>query len=219
MKIDFNTNKDQLFTSVFKKISKADTRVVVNYGSAASSKSVSQHQLELINLLDANYDILFIRKYSTDIYDSCYSLLKQIASDWRITDLFTWTYSNAKRQILNNRTGHRILFKGIDDPEKLKSIVGIKRIIWEESSQGEFDDFLELMRRARGMQGIQIFLLLNPISENHWIKTRIIDSGSYDDILTVVHSTYLDNQFLTDEDKRELERLKDIDENHYRIYA
>ncbi len=219
MTIDFDKNKEDLFTVVFKKLIKADTRLVVNYGSAASSKSVSQHQLELIHLLDAKADTLFIRKYSTDIYDSCYTLLKQIASDWNIAHLFTWTYSNAKRQITNKATGHRILFKGIDDPEKLKSIVGIKRIIWEESSQGTFADFLELMRRVRGMEGIQIFLLLNPISENHWIKTRIIDSGNYDDILTIIHSTYKDNQFLLAEDIKELERLKTISENDYRIYA
>lgn len=217
--INFNKNKEDLFTPVYKRLVKAKTRIVINYGSAASSKSFSQHQLELINLLDTKSDTLFIRKYSTDIYDSCYTLLKNIAQEWGITDLFHWTFSNAKRQILNTTTGHRILFKGIDDPEKLKSIVGIRRIIWEEASQGTFEDFLELMRRVRGMQGIQIFLLLNPISENHWIKTRIIDSGAYDDILTVIHSTYKDNQFLTKEDVRELERLKEIDENHYRIYA
>jgi len=217
--IDFKTHQDKLFTNVFKKIQKANTRIVVSYGGAGSSKSVSQHQLELINLLTADYDILFIRKYSTDIHDSCYTLLKKIAQDWGITHLFTWTFSNAKRQILNTRTGHRILFKGIDDAEKLKSIVGIKRIVFEEASQGIFPDFLELMRRMRGMPDIQLILILNPISENHWIKTKIIDSGAYEDVLTIIKSTYRDNQFLLPEDIKELERLKDIDENQYRIYV
>lgn len=219
MTIDFDKNKEKLFTNVYKRLSQSTTRLTVSYGGAGSSKSYSQHQLELINLLDADYDILFIRKHATDIHDSCYTLLKTIAKDWEISHLFTWAFSNAKRQITNKRTGHRILFKGIDDPEKLKSIVGIKRIIFEEASQGGFDDFLELMRRARGIKGIQLFLLLNPISENHWIKTKVIDNEAYQEILTVIKSTYHNNQFLLLEDIAELERLKQIDENHYRIYV
>ena len=33
------------------------------------------------------------------------------------------------------------------------------------------------------------------------------------------HSTYLDNHFLDDEYKKELERLKDVDEYYYKVYA
>jgi phage terminase large subunit len=207
------------FTNVYWKIQEANTRFVVSRGGAGSSKSVSQHQTELINLLDADYDILFVRKHATDIKDSCFKLLKTIAVEWGIYHLFKWNYSNAQREIINLTTGHQILFRGIDDPEKVKSIVGIKRVVVEEASELTFSDFLELNRRARGMEGIQFTFILNPVSENHWIKRKLIDSGNYSEKLTEIVSTYHDNPFMTVDDCDELERLKLIDENEYRIYV
>ena len=89
----------ELYTNVFWKLQDAKKRFVVSYGGAGSSKSVSQHQNELINLLTADYDILFIRKNASDIRDSCYALLKQIAIDWGIFHLFKWRYSSAVREL------------------------------------------------------------------------------------------------------------------------
>lgn len=217
--INIDLTDPALFTGVFWKIQQCKKRFIVNYGGAGSSKSVSQHQNELINLLDADYDILFIRKSASDIKDSSFALLKNLAREWGIYHLFKWRYSNAVREIENKVTGHRILFRGIDDPEKVKSIVGIKRIIYEEASQGHFEDFLELNRRARGVEDIQLIFILNPVSENHWIKTQLIDNPAYSDRTDVIISTYKDNQFMTKDDIRELEALKDIDENEYRIYV
>lgn len=220
MRLDFKTNADKLFTPLFFKIRKAVTRYLVNFGGAGSGKSFAQHQSELLNLLNNEKgDILFMRKHATDIHDSCYTLLKNIAAQWNITDLFEWTYSNAKRQITCKHNGKRILFKGIDDPEKLKSIVGIRRIIIEEASQLEPEDFLELNRRARGFANIQIVMLLNPISQKHWIKKTFLDSEVYKEETTILHTTYLDNKFLFEADRKALNDLKEINYNHYRIYA
>lgn len=221
MHYDFRTNANKLFNPLFYKLKKANTRILINYGGAGSGKSVAQHQLELLLQLDGscNFDTLFIRKYSTDLHDSCYKLLENLAKQYQCKDEFSWTFSNAKRQIENKSTGHRILFKGIDDSEKLKSIVGIKRIVIEEASQLDFEDFLEINRRARGMEGIQIILLLNPINQNHWIKTKLLEGEGYKDRVTLFHTTHWDNKFLTEEDHQELENLKHVDENHYRVYA
>jgi phage terminase large subunit len=217
MQVDFND--PSMFTNVFWKIQDCHKRFVVSYGGAGSSKSYSHHQHELMNLLDADYDILVLRKHGSDIYDSCYALFQNIAESWNIKHLFKWNFSNSKREIFNIATGHRIIFRGIDDPEKVKSIVGIKRVLYEEVSQGTFDDFLELNRRARGIEGLQFTFLLNPVSENHWVKRQLIDSGKYTDKLDVIVSTYHDNPFMTDDDIDELERLKTIDENQYRVYV
>lgn len=219
IRIDFRENQKRLFNPLFYKLQDCTTRYVINYGGSGSGKSVSQHQLELMNLLDnPEHDTLFIRKYGTDIYDSCYMLLENIAKDWGVYNIFTWTYSNGKRQI-RHPNGKRIIFKGIDDSEKIKSITGIKRIVIEEASQLERKDFLELIRRARGIKGIQIILLFNPIDENHWIKKLFFDEDTYKDKTTVFHTTYLDNKFLTEEDKEVLESLKSVSLYDYEVYA
>lgn len=220
MTIDFAANKKKLFNKSFYEIRKAKTRYVVVYGSAASGKSVSAHQSEIINLLNADYDILFVRKFAADLKDSCYSLLQQQAKRFGIYDLFNWRFSNALREVENKITGHKILLKGIDDPDKLKSIVGIKRVVIEEADKLNFEDFLELDRRARGMEGIQIIVIYNPISEKHWIKTTLRNPEHvYYPDTTILKYTYHDNKFVTEQDKKTLENLRLISENHYRIYA
>lgn len=218
-KIDLKTNKKRLFNSLFYKLQKANTRFVVNYGGAASGKSVAQHQLELLSLPSANYNTLFIRKYAADIYDSCYELLKDLALKYQMYDLFDWAYGGQKRQIMYPKTQHRIVFRGLDDPEKIKSIVGIKRIIVEEANQLEWEDFLELNRRARGYKDVQIVLLLNPISKRHWIKTKLVDGNAFEGQVTVIKTTVDDNRFATEEDVKALDILKALgEENQWRIY-
>lgn len=220
MLIDFTKNSDKLFNNSFFEIRKVKTRFLVVYGGSGSGKSVSVHQNALIDILNANYDTLIIRKHAASLYDSCWKLCENIAESFSIKACFRWAYSNQKRELLNTKTGKRITFKGIDDPEKIKSIAGIKKIIIEEANQLTVEDFLELNRRVRGIEGIQIILILNPVSENHWIKKMFVDEdGAYHNDTTVLKFNYQDNKYLTESDIKELERLKLINENHYRIYV
>jgi phage terminase large subunit len=110
-----------------------------------------------------------------------------------------------------------MLFRGIDNPEKLKSIEGISRIWIEEASELDRDDFLELNRRARGKGKIQITLTFNPIIETHWIKQHFFDQKI--DNVTIIKSTYKDNPYLDDEYRSQIEEIKLYDENQYRVYA
>jgi phage terminase large subunit len=58
-------------------------------------------------------------------------------------------------------------------------------------------------------------LSFNPINIQHWIKKHFIDSK----LATVCFSTYKDNKFLTDDDRKALEDLKFIDEYTYEVYC
>jgi phage terminase large subunit len=226
-KIDFSVNQDELFTQVFWKIQEATKRYVIVYGGAASSKSYSVHQSELIKIMQKGEgDTLFIRKNAADIRESCFKLLQTLISNYGVGNYFRQLFGNDQRKIIYSPTGRAILFKGIDDSEKLKSIVGIKRIIIEEANQLDFEDFLELDRRARGYEDIQIIFILNPISENHWIKKNFCEPGAaYFENSEVLKFTYHDNvngkgeSMLRQADIDALERLKAVSENHYKIYA
>jgi len=218
--IDFATYADKLFSKVFYQVRKVKSRIVVIYGGAGSSKSYSVHQNELINLMSSNYDTLILRKTGSDLRDSSYKLFEQLINSMGLRHLFTSTFYSDNRRITYIPTGKSLIFKGVDDSEKLKSIVGIQRIVMEEASQFDFEDFLEINRRARGVDNIQITLILNPVSEKHWIKRKLCDEGSpYKDDTTVLRFTYSDNKFLTAQDIAELERLKFVNENQYRIYV
>ena len=195
-------------------------RYVINYGGSASGKSYAQHQLELINLLmNPKGDTMVARKHGTTIKDSCYKLFNTIAYDWGIHELFTWKYYQDERRIICNHNQRQIAFKGLDDVEKIKSISGMQRLVVEEANQMRRDDFTELQRRFRGIEDIQMFFLLNPVSEEHWIKTDIIDGGIFKEDLAIFKTTFNNNKFLTEADKRYFEQLKELDPEQYNIYA
>lgn len=219
--IDFRTHADRLFSSVFYKVREAKARFVVVFGSSNSSKSYSVHQSELLNIMQKGKgDTMILRKHGVDIRESSFKLLMTLISDWGISRYFKTYYSNENRRIVYVPTGRSIIFKGLDDSERIKSITGIKRVVMEEASEFQFDDFTELTRRARGYDDIQFILILNPISEAHWIKKQLCEpAGAYYSRTETLKFTYKDNKFAKPEDIDALEMLKNVSENQYKIYA
>jgi phage terminase large subunit len=77
-------------------------------------------------------------------------------------------------------------------------------------------DINQLKVRLRGGKSKkQMVLSFNPINIQHWIKRHFIDSG----LATVCFSTYKDNKFLTEDDRKALEDLRLVDEYTWRVYA
>jgi hypothetical protein len=89
----------------------------------------------------------------------------------------------------------------------------------EECSEMDENDVAELNRRLRGETKYykQIIITFNPISHLHWLKARFFDNPASK--ATIFKTTYLDNTFIDDEYKKELEDIKNYDEQQYRIYA
>jgi len=112
-----------------------------------------------------------------------------------------------------------LMFFGLDDIEKLKSIQGITGIWCEEASEMDKGDILELNRRLRGITPYykQFILTFNPISHLHWLKEHFFDNPQ--NKASIYKTTYLDNRFIDEEYKQELEDIKHYDEQQYRIYA
>ena len=214
--IDFNTHKDDIFNNLIYDLQDAKTRFVINYGGAGSSKSYTQTQHELINCLSRKERILVIRKVSTTLKDSVISLFNSIAETWDIKELYTENKSDRHFNFVN---GSEILFKGLDDPEKIKSVAGITRVWIEEASELTTDDFKQLNLRLRGRNDLQMTLTFNPISDMHWIKSHFFDNPVMSEKTTIIKTTYKDNKFIDQAYKDELESYKDIDENYYNIYA
>ena len=111
-------------------------------------------------------------------------------------------------------------FAGLDDVEKIKSITfsgGELTDIWvEEATETREADINQLKVRLRGGKSKkQMVLSFNPVNIQHWIKRHFIDSG----LATVCFSTYRDNKFLTEDDRKALEDLKNTDEYVYNVYC
>ena len=132
------------------------------------------------------------------------------------------TYSSP---IIYEPTGQRILFMGLDDPMKVKSIklpFGYVGITWfEELDQFAGENELRTVTQStmRGGEKFWDFRTFNPpISKNNWANEYTDDCETFrqDDTL-VVRNTYLDvpEEWLGQQFIDEANRLKEINERAY----
>lgn len=156
------------FTSVFSELRDRTERFLINYGGTGSSKSFSAAQNEVLKTYRyANIKTLVIRKVGTTLRDSVIPSFRSRISELGLDARFKYHKTD---RVLKCDNGSEIIFRGLDDPDKLKSFEGLQRILVEEAAELDFEDFLELNRRARGRENIQITLCFNPIHEEHWLK-------------------------------------------------
>jgi phage terminase large subunit len=126
--------------------------------------------------------------------------------------------------------GRQIFFKGLDDPEKIKSIKPkkgpISDIIVEEATECTYKAVKQLLKRQRGKSTVpkRLTMLFNPILKDHWIyKEYFLDNWEDDkqyvetSRLSILHTTYKDNKFLSEEDINDLEN--ESDRYYYEVYT
>lgn len=202
------------YTPVFEWLQETKARINFLKGGANSSKSYSIAQHLLFNKFYKEKDIriLILRKTTPALRNSCYLLIKDLIGKYNLpqkhnrADL-TYEYKN-----------NLILFKGLDDPEKIKS--SEFNYIWpEEATELTFEDYVQLnLRMRRATTGInQMYLSFNPVDALHWIKREVEDKPS--DKIAMHHSTYKDNPYASETDIEIIEDLINKDENFYKVYA
>lgn len=174
-------------------------------------------------LSEPGHNYLVVRKVDKTNRVSTFALTKQIIYAWELGPLFRINQNDMMITCLAN--GNQMIFKGLDDREKLKSITferGILTDIWiEEATELSVEDFKQLQLRLRGQAAVpkQITLSFNPISALHWAKEFFFDVPLPADRCTVLKTTYLDNEFLENADREAIEELKHQDLTYYKIYG
>ena len=106
--------------------------------------------------------------------------------------------------------GNLVEFTSLDQSQKIR---GRKRdlLFINEGNELYWEDWQQLIFRTQE----RIILDFNPSDEYHWIYDNVItreDCAFY-------KTTYLDNPFLEDVIKEEIERLKETDDQYWQIYG
>lgn len=195
-------------------------RYEIPWGGAGSGKSHIVARKILYRLLKESHvkhNFLVIRKVDRTIKRSVFALVKNIISIWGLIDEFDINLTD--KTMVYKPTGSQIMFSGLDDVEKLKSIEGVTSIWCEEATELNQEDFEQLDLRLRGNTGAlkQITLTFNPISEQHWIKKVFFDDPIQG--VFTLKTTYLDNYFIDDEYKVVMENKRKTNPRYYNIYA
>ena len=196
-----------------------DTRFFIITGGRGSAKSFAVGTF--INLLsfEQGHTILFTRQTMTSAHLSIIPEFQEKIDMMEHNDYFSIT----KSEIINKKTGSKIIFKGIktssgDQTANLKSLQGVTTWILDEAEELTDEvtfDKINLSIRQKGKQN-RIILILNPATKEHWIYQRFFEdagiqegfNGVKNDV-TYIHTTYLDNYANLDQSFiNEVERVK-----------
>ena len=194
-----------------------ESRYLILKGGGGSGKSIfaGRKVLERVTA-EPGHRWLVVRKVARTLRESCFAQLRA-----QISEFYPGTTESINQTDLGIRfkNGSEILFAGLDDVEKLKSIYDITGIWIEEASEITEADFnqLDIRLRTDFDRYLQMILTFNPVSIGHWLKKRFFDTP--DPRATIHESTYKDNRFLTAEAIQTLEAFKDTDEYYYTVYC
>lgn len=191
------------------------TRITVLYGGAGSGKSYFGVQKHIIKALQYRRKTLVIRKVQATIKASIWDLfMEELAIMPQVIK-----HINKSDMTIELINGSIFLFKGMDDPEKIKSVQGITDILVEEASELTVDDFTQLNLRLRAKSKmLQITLMFNPVSKANWTYKYFFENGAPEDCV-IVHTTYKDNPHLPPEYIASLMELEKRNPAYFKIYV
>lgn len=200
------------------------SRYRVVKGGKASKKSSTTALWYIYHLMkypDAN--LLVVRAVHRTHADSTYAQLR-----WAIRRLgveHLWRAGKEPLELTYTPTGQRILFRGMDNVEKLASTTverGYLCWVWIEeafeiASEADFDKLDLSVPRGELPKPLfkQTTLTFNPWDENHWLKSRFFDRP--DPNVYAITTDYRCNEFLDSTDKALYERMRESNPRRYAV--
>ncbi len=200
------------------------TPTLIMFGGSSSGKSKAYSQKVVLDISNGGRNYLICRATANTIATSIRNEIVKSIKEFGLEDEFNIPKSDFTITCSN---GYQILFAGLDDVEKLKSITPALGVITdigiEEATETEYADVKQLEKRLRGgVEGIikRLTLLFNPILKTHWIYDRYFATAQWaddqkelkTDSIYILKTTYKDNKFLT---KQDITRLENEDDAYY----
>ena len=189
-------------------------------GRASTKSSFISIEIPLGMMKDKNANAVVLRKISNTLKDSVFNQLIWALDKLGVLDY--WQVNKSPLELIYKPFGNRILFRGSDDPQKLKStkfIQGYCKYIWYEEVS-EFYGMEEIRNinqtLMRGGNDFVVFYSYNPPKNvNNWVNAEALVVR--DDKL-LHKSTYLTvpKEWLGEPFFLEAEHLKEVNELAYR---
>ena len=215
---------------------KTKARYRIVKGSRASKKTVTTARQFIYNMMKfPESNLLVVRKVGTTNKDSTFAELKKAIYDLGVSD--KWNTTVSPLEITYKKTGQKIVFRGLDDPQKISGVtVSVGHLCWvwiEEAYEMKTEDEFDFIDES--IRGIlpdhlwyQITMTLNPWNKHHWIKKRFFDpiygeegqvknpKMEQGDVFAMT-TNYFSNEFIDKSFKRSMERMKENNPRRYRV--
>jgi len=193
---------------VYKHLVNSDKKIVVEQGGTRSGKTYNILLFIIFHYCTHNKNkiITICRKTFPSLRATVLRDFLQILNHYEIYRDEFHNKSSSEYHLF----GNLVEFTSLDQSQKIR---GRKRdlLFINEGNELYWEDWQQLIFRTQE----RIILDFNPSDEYHWIYDNVItreDCAFY-------KTTYLDNPFLEDIIKDEIERLKETDDQYWQIYG
>lgn len=212
------------FHVVWNKAKDKNTLNVVCKGGRGSGKSSDVAIMLTTLIMNHAVNAVVIRKIDNTLVTSVYEQIKWAIEQLGVTAYFKFTKSPMEIHYLPR--GNKIIFRGAQNPERLKSLKDSKfpyAIAWiEELAEFKNEDEVTTITNSllRGELGdglfYKFFFTYNPPKrKTSWVNKKY--ETQFQPVNTFVHhSTYLDNPFISKQFIQEAEAAKQRNEKRYR---
>ena len=193
---------------VYKHLVNSDKKIVVEQGGTRSGKTYNILLFIIFHYCTHNKNkiVTICRKTFPSLRATVLRDFLQILNHYEIYRDEFHNKSSSEYHLF----GNLVEFTSLDQSQKIR---GRKRdlLFINEGNELYWEDWQQLIFRTQE----RIILDFNPSDEYHWIYDNVItreDCAFY-------KTTYLDNPFLEDVIKQEIERLKETDDQYWQIYG
>lgn len=218
-----------------------DYEQYLSIGGYGSGKSYAAGEKVILKLLQETRTALVVREVYDTMENSCYALLLDILNDMDMIASDDNMKEERKYKVVARKSplrfmfpnGSRIIFKGMDKPEKTKSMHNVSIVWLEECSEIKYAGVIELLGRVRHPKLPMHFIFTcNPVARENWVyehffcriddegrPTLIVDEFEFYERRTLVHDDVYyhhsvpdDNPHLQPDYIKRLDSIKQYDE-------
>lgn len=196
------------FPRKFRFLLEEKARFKVCYGGRAGAKSWQIARALLIKGLAGNFRVLCTREVQSSLADSSHKLLKDQIALMGLEEHYT-----VLKGEIRGPDGTEFIFKGLSDPESLKSAEGISCVWIEEARTVTKASWLKLEPTVR-KAGSEIWISFNPELVTDYLYDLFV-KGPPPPGSIVVKVTWRDNPWLSAESRRSKDQLREKDYDDY----
>ena len=181
----------------------SDSRYFIISGGRGSGKSYSINSFLLLLTYEVGHVILFTRYTLTSAH---ISIIPEFIDKIETAELHSDFYIT-KDEIINTKTGSKILFRGIKtsmgtQTANLKSLAGVTTWVLDEAEELNDEDIFDKIDYSirHNVKQNRVILILNPATKEHFIYKRFFEQKEVQEGSTLInkdttyiHSSYLDN--------------------------
>lgn len=229
--LDFSN--PQLYNTVYMPLLHDNNRFKILYGGRDSGKSDFVAQAFIIRMLKEQFVRgILLRQHYASIEQSQFQTIIDYIHLWQLSEHFHVT--TRPLSIKCKLNGNLLLARGLDKPDKTKSIKDPTLIWYEEADQITEASFTESSLSLRSSQDdvrLEEWITFNPRNESSWINKKFFPvKNSYERAdgnfhfvksiypeTTILHTNYTDNEFIKKARIKRLLSLQYEDDNYYKV--